>query len=115
MTKNKKKKNKRKLPTKIGLKFDDNKTRVDLIPWEALDEIGKVLKFGASKYGESNWKNGIKTNRLLGAAIRHIYQFKDVEDLDQESQTLHIANACANLMFAIWMIKNKPEFDNRKK
>lgn len=63
--------------------------------------------------GAGNWAKGIEMRRLLSAAMRHIGQFNSGQDLDEESQTLHIANAACNLLFAIWMYKNKPELDNR--
>lgn len=98
---------------KKGLKFDDGKVPLDLIPYDALVEIGKVLQAGEKKYGTANWSNGIEMRRLLAAAMRHLGQFNNGEDLDEETQTLHLANAATNLMFAIWMYKNRPDLDNR--
>lgn len=97
----------------IGLKFDDNKPPLDLIPYDALVEVAKVLAAGEKKYGLANWSNGIEIRRLLAAAMRHIGQFNNGEDYDEETQTLHISNAICNLMFAIWMYKNRPDLDNR--
>lgn len=96
-----------------GLKFDSQKVPLDLLPYEALEEIGKVLAAGERKYGTANWAAGIELRRLLAAALRHIGQFNAGEDMDEETQTLHIANAACNLMFAIWMFKNRPDLDNR--
>jgi len=96
-----------------GLKFDAQKPPIDLIPYEALEEIAKVLAFGEKKYGTANWASGIEMRRLLSAAMRHIGQFNSGQDLDEEAQTLHLANAATNLMFAIWMYKNRPDLDNR--
>lgn len=96
-----------------GLKFDSSKVPLDLIPSEALFEIGKVLAFGAQKYGRSNWAQGIEMSRLIAASLRHIAQFNQGEDLDEEAKTLHLANAATNLMFAIWMFRNRPDLDDR--
>lgn len=96
-----------------GKKFDQQKPPLDLIPPEAIFEIGKVLEAGRKKYGKANWAKGITVSRLLAAALRHIFQYLMGEDLDEETQTLHTANAATNLMFAIWMIKNRPELDDR--
>lgn len=97
----------------VGVKYDSEKIPLDLLPSDALFEIGKVLQAGQKKYGTANWAQGIEVSRLLGAAMRHIVQFNSGEDLDEETQTLHIANAACNLMFAIWMMKNRPDLDNR--
>jgi hypothetical protein len=96
-----------------GMKNDIDKAPLDLLPSEALFEISKVLHAGRKKYGEANWAKGIEISRLLGASMRHIAQFNAGEDLDEETNTLHIANAACNLMFAIWMMKNRPDLDNR--
>lgn len=99
---------------KKGLKYDQEKLPLDLIPYDSLCEISKVLKYGIKKYGSYNWTNGIEFSRLIAASLRHIYQFNDGEDYDQETKTLHIANAICNLLFLIWMYKNKPHFDDRQ-
>lgn len=96
-----------------GVKFDQSKAPLDLLPYEALEEIAKVLSAGERKYGTANWANGIHTRRLISAALRHIGQFNAGQDYDQETETLHLANAACNLLFAIWMMKRRPEFDNR--
>lgn len=98
----------------MGLKHDQEKPDLSLIPREPLWELALVLMFGASKYSRNNWKNGIDLNRLTAAAIRHITQFQDGEDLDQESKRSHLMCASANLFFAYWILKHKPEFDDRK-
>jgi len=96
-----------------GVKHDSQKIPLELLPSEALFEIGKVLQAGKEKYGTANWAQGIEISRLLGAAMRHIAQFNGGEDFDEETKTLHIANAACNLLFAIWMMKNRPDLDDR--
>lgn len=96
-----------------GNKFDSEKVPLELFPSEAIFEIGKVLAKGREKYGKANWAQGIEISRLLGASLRHIYQFNAGEDKDKETNTLHIANAACNLLFAIWMYYNRPDLDDR--
>jgi hypothetical protein len=103
----------KKKPTHKGLKFDDDKIPLDLIPYEAEEEIGKVLLAGAKKYKRANWANGLEISRLIAAAKRHIGQFNKGIDKDSETDTLHIANAAVNLIFAIWMFYNRPDLDDR--
>jgi len=98
---------------KQGVKFDEKKPPMELLPYESLEEIAKVLAFGAKKYKRANWANGIEMSRLLSASMRHIGQFNSGENYDKESQTLHLANAACNLLFAIWMFKHRPDLDNR--
>ena len=96
-----------------GTKYDGAKAPLDLIPYEALEEIARVLAAGETKYGTANWSNGIEMRRLLSAAMRHMGQFNSGEDYDEETKTLHLANAACNLLFAIWMYKHRPDLDNR--
>lgn len=96
-----------------GKKLDTGKAQHDLLPYEALDEIAKVLTFGCKKYSRSDWAKGLKISRFISATYRHLGQFNNGEDIDPESQTLHIANAATNLMMAIWMLKNRPDMDDR--
>lgn len=101
------------MKNKGGIKYDSQKAPMDLIPYESLEEIAIVLAKGEVKYGTANWAQGIEMRRLISAAMRHIGQFNSGEDFDSETQTLHLANAATNLLFAIWMYKNRPDLDNR--
>jgi hypothetical protein len=96
-----------------GVKFDNGKPPMDLIPYDSLVEIAKVLGYGEKKYATANWAHGIKQRRLLSAAMRHIGQFNSGEDVDSETGISHLAHAACNLIFAIWMQKNRPDMDDR--
>jgi hypothetical protein len=37
----------------------------------------------------------------------------DGEDYDQESQLPHAAHAMCSLMFLLWMMRNRPDLDDR--
>lgn len=96
-----------------GTKFDSKKAPLDLLPFESLEEIARVLEFGKIKYSAYNWSQGISYSRLIAAAMRHLHQFNDGIDKDDETDTLHVANAACNLLFLIWMHKNRPDMDDR--
>lgn len=96
-----------------GIKYDQGKPRLDLIPYEALEGLGEVLAYGAKKYAEANWAKGIEYNRLIAAALRHLNQFNSGIDTDAESNLSHISHALCNLAFLSYMIKNRPDLDNR--
>ena len=69
-----------------------------LIPPVALNEVGKVFTFGATKYGADNWRGGLSYRRLISAAMRHINAYNSGEDIDPESGISHLAHANANLL-----------------
>lgn len=102
-------------PTKepTGLKFDDGKSRIDLIDAEFLEGLGNVLKFGASKYGAHNWRGGLHFSRLIGACYRHLGAINRNEELDPESGLPHVYHLACSVMFLSWMMKYKPNLDDR--
>ena len=97
----------------VGIKHDQGKPDLTMIPYEALEEIAKVLMFGATKYDKNNWKKGISTTRLIASAMRHLGQFNSGIDTDNESSLSHVAHAATNLLMLIWMMKHKKELDDR--
>jgi hypothetical protein len=84
----------------VGVKFDQDKMRWDLLPELSSEETAKVFTVGAKKYGDYNWKAGIKYSRLWAAARRHINAWIKGEKID-EIGTHHLANAIVNLMMAL--------------
>lgn len=96
-----------------GIKHDDGKPRFDLLDSEALEEVAKVLTFGAKKYGADNWRKGINFSRLIAAALRHISSIKRGEDKDPETGLHHAAHAICCLMFLIWSNKHRKDRDDR--
>lgn len=84
-----------------GLKFDEGKVRLDLLPFDALTEVAKVLTHGANKYGDRNWEKGMKWGRLLGAALRHLFAWARREDLDPETGLSHLAHAACSVLFLL--------------
>lgn len=96
-------------------KFDNGKAPMNLLDGKFLEEVAHVLGFGAQKYGMWNFKNGHQLSRLISAALRHITQFNEGQDLDEETKRSHLAHATCCLMFAFYNLNNKPENDDRWK
>ena len=93
------------LPTRELLKKDAGKLRYDLFPVEALEEITKVLNFGAAKYADRAWEKGMKWGRLYAALFRHMTAWWMGEDLDKESGISHLAHAGCCIIFLITYVK----------
>lgn len=76
-----------------GLKCDQDKPRYDLLPANAINELAKVLTFGAEKYGAHTWdiENGLE--RYRAALLRHTFAIQRGEKYDPESGLLHSAHA----------------------
>lgn len=104
-------------PATEALKFDGEKVPLDLLPFESIEEIAKVLQFGAKKYSANNWREhgGIKWGRLSGAALRHIFAWSKGEDNDPESGLSHLAHAGCCILFLLSNILNNRAEDDRFK
>lgn len=98
-----------------GTKFDAGKPRFDLLSTVALAEISKVMSIGAQKYGEHNWRGGIKTSRLLAAMLRHVFAYVAGESKDPETGLSHIAHAGCCAMFLLELEVTRPDLDDRYK
>ena len=98
---------------KKATKLDTNKPRLDLLPSNAIFEIGKVLSFGANKYNPDNWRKGLEWRRLIGATFRHLFSFLKGENIDPESKLSHLAHASVNLLFLLEYFLTNTGIDDR--
>lgn len=98
---------------KGGVKFDTDKPRFDLIPPEALEELAKVLTFGANKYADRNWEKGMDWGRVFGAAMRHLWSWWKGDDLDKETGYSHLSHGLACIAFLIAYEQRKVGKDDR--
>lgn len=97
-----------------GIKYDDSKPMVALIPPHALTEEAKVWTFGMKKYEAFNWSKGFKYTRVLSAMLRHTIAIMMGEDRDAESGCLHAAHVrCCAAMLIEFTVQNRTELDDR--
>lgn len=96
-----------------GVKHDSGKVRMDLLSPIALEEIAKVMTYGAKKYGDHNWHGGIAWSRVIGALLRHVFAFIRREDTDPETGLSHMAHVGCCVMFLLDYIQSHPELDDR--
>lgn len=92
----------------IGKKDDARKNRFDLIPWKALNEMVKVLTWGATHYGDRNWmKVENPRARYFAALHRHLYQWVEGEKIDPGTGAHHLACAGVNILFLLTLDLDK--------
>ena len=83
------------------------KYRHDLIVWEFIDEIAKVLKEGVDSHGANNWKQGFDDN---GKDIwNHIYNHQR-RWREGDTSEPHLAKMAVGLMFQ-WYFDQKADSD----
>jgi hypothetical protein len=96
----------------IGMRFNEGKPMMSLLPPYALEEVAKVLTYGSQKYAKWNWMHGLPFTEILDSCERHISAWKKGEDID-ESGCLHIAHAACNLLMLLELAKLRPDLDDR--
>lgn len=99
-----------------GKKNDKEKTRYELLPPYAIEQMALVLTNGAKTYGDRNWENGIQFSRILGAIKRHTAAIERGEDYDigpGGDGLLHSAHILCEAGFLTEFYRIRPEFDDR--
>lgn len=94
-----------------GIKYDTDKTRIELFPGDVLYAISDILTYGAVKYADRNWEKGMAWGRVFGALMRHLWAWWQHRtptktnwifgELDMETTRSHLWHAGCCLVFLI--------------
>lgn len=96
-------------------KFDTGKRRWNLFPFDAAEEIVKVLEHGAEKYAPHNWEKGFDWTRLTDAIMRHAIALSQGQDTDPDSGLPTAAHLGCEVLFYIAHAKRGLGRDDRHK
>lgn len=78
----------------LGIK----KVQLNLVPPSSIIYQALAMEDGAKKYGPYNWReNKVIASIYVAAAMRHLQQWYDGEELAADSQKPHLAHALACL------------------
>lgn len=89
-----------------GRKHDSNKPRYSLLPTGTVNQVIQVLEYGAVKYEIDNWQHVPSARtRYYDAAMRHIDDWWNGSEIDEESSLPHLAHAICCLLFLLWFEK----------
>lgn len=73
-----------------------------LLKHTSLEEVAKVLAFGAKKYKPNNWRKVDNLDRYWAALGRHLVCFdKNLKSKDSETKLTHAAHAMTNVLFLL--------------
>ena len=92
----------------------EGKPPMELLSPEFLKEISYVLEFGNNKHIENHYTDGVLVSKVLGSAIRHIFELME-GDIDHETGR-HLAAHAAAALQIIFTLTTDPrykEFDDR--
>jgi hypothetical protein len=73
------------------------KTRLDLIPPEALEELGEVFGEGAIAHGDDNWKKGMPNSVVINHLMKHFLAWHR-----GDRQELHLGKVMFGCCVLIW-------------
>lgn len=87
--------------------------RFDLVPVGPMDDVARLYAFGAKKYAAHNWRKGYDWHLSYAAAQRHLTQFWNGEDVDEETGLPHLAAVVFHSLALMEFAKSYPEGDDR--
>ena len=85
---------------------DIGKIRLDLIPPEALLELGEVFGEGAVRHGDENWKKGMPNSVVLNHMMRHLLLYMK-GDRDEP----HMGKVMFGCCVLIWNERNNIDLE----
>lgn len=87
-----------------GTKYDQSKLNWALLPLDQIEQVVKVLHYGAQKYSAGNWKNVQNGyERYLAASMRHLVADRQGELLDNDTKIYHLAHSICCQLFMLYL------------
>jgi len=87
-----------------GMKKDGDKLDYTLLEWTSLQDLVRLMMFGAKKYDRDNWRK-VEPYRYKQALLRHVALLAEGEWTDSDSNLPHCACIMFNAMVLIWFKK----------
>lgn len=81
-----------------GLRFNQGKIRVDLLPPDAIQALAILMTVNEAKYPDRNWEKGMPMSDVLASLERHMLALKAGEDVDPTDGQLHAVKIMWNGM-----------------
>lgn len=98
-----------------GARFNEGKADYSLLPLCTLEDEVRVWMHGQKKYAAFNWAKGMPWSVPLACALRHLSQWQQGKDLDDESGLPHLAHVMANIRMLTLYSRTYLEGDDRPK
>lgn len=96
-----------------GLRYDQEKPRMDLVPPEAIFGLAEVYTTGAKKYAERNWELGMDWGRCFASLMRHAWKWMKGETFDEETGHHHMLHVAWNALALYVYYERKIGKDDR--
>lgn len=99
----------------VGDRKNNDKLRWRNFPLFLMRPLVEVAHKGEEKYTTFNFLKGQTVLTCMDSLKRHLDKFEDpsMPDDDHESQCNHLAHVAWNALVALYMLKTRPEMDDR--
>lgn len=82
------------------LKYDQGKLLMSLVEPEYIEDVARVLTYGAEKYEPNSWQSVRDAERRYkDALLRHTMEYLKGVEVDEESGLTHLSHMATNIMF----------------
>lgn len=98
-----------------GLRYNEGKVQLELLPVNALKGVGEVLTKGAKKYRPRNWEAGMCWSTVLASLKRHLFDFEQGFDVDPDDGLHLIDKVATNALFLAEYRHTYHQGDDRQK
>jgi len=88
--------------TNTGLRYDEGKAPISLIPPDIILAYAEHMRKGATKYQPRNWEKGMNWSRCYDSLQRHALAWFNGEDYDQETGSHHMIAVVWNAGALFW-------------
>lgn len=108
-------------PFQTGIKFDQGKLPMDLIPPEAITAMAVRLGIGVKKHAPRNWEKGLRSTQVYAALMRHLTDWASGIDIDPDPDaegSTHLEGVLINAAFLVALEKcgwQQGKLDDRPK
>ena len=82
-----------------AMRNNEWKLEWSLVDFDSLEPMVQVLQFWAIKYERNDWKKGFDKDKLIDSILRHAFELKNWQELDDESELAVIGHLLCNCMF----------------
>lgn len=94
--------------------FDEGKAGIHyVLAMPGIDQVARVGDFGAKKYGQWNYRNGMPWMKLLGSCARHLTAFIAGQNNDPESGISHLAHLIYDALMLLGYVIEEKGVDDR--
>lgn len=96
-----------------GLRYNEGKLPMHLVPPSMITAMAEVMQAGAEKYEERNWEKGMKWSIVYGCLMRHLMKWWQGADIDETDGINHIKKVLGNAAMLVEYLETHPDLDDR--